>query len=226
MNSLLNDIYRSGVVITAEGEELQALPMGIPQTMAGALYRITRENKAQQTLEIGMAYGLSSLSICQALRDNGGGRHVAIDPWQSTEFKSIGMLNLQKANLADLVDLYEQPSHLVLPDFLQQGRTFDLAFIDGMHLFDYVMLDFFYSLRLIPAGGLIVIDDINIASVASTFAFIFRNLKKLVSVIGRTERFCVLQKLTDDDDRLKMAYGTDHPTHHFKPFESFLDSED
>lgn len=200
MNELLERIYRTGTVTTADGQELQAFPIGIDRSTAEALYHIVRENNLQRTLEIGMAYGLSSLAICQALRDNGGGRHVAIDPAQSGWFKSVGMLNLKRTELDDLVELHEQPSHIVLPDLLRQGRTFEFVFIDGLHLFDYVTVDFFYSRFLVSVGDWICMDDIWFPAVSSAFAFITRNLK-VVSVVEQVGRYCVLRKVAAEDDR-------------------------
>ncbi|HEY1354181.1 MAG TPA: class I SAM-dependent methyltransferase [Ktedonobacteraceae bacterium] len=218
MNALLEEIYATGVVKTDDGEALQVLPVGVPQALADTLYRIIRENNAQRTLEVGMAYGLSSLSICQALRDNGSGQHTIIDPRQSSEWKSIGMRNLHKANLADQVEFYEQPAHLALPDLLRQGRTFDFVFIDGMHLFDYFLLDFFYALRLTSVGGFIAIDDINFPAINSALAFILRNLSRLVTVVELDQRLGVLKKVSDDDDRTSTYTG------HFRPFEVSLGS--
>jgi predicted O-methyltransferase YrrM len=218
MNALLEEIYTTGIVKTGEGEELKVFPVGVPQPLAHRLYQIVRENNLQKTLEVGMAYGLSSLSICQALRDNGGGHHTAIDPRQSSEWKSIGMLNLQKAGLADQLEFYEQPAHLALPDLVRQGRIFDLVFIDGMHLFDYVLLDFFYALRLTSVGGFIVLDDINFPAINTALAFILRNLSRLVSVVELEHRLGVLKKISDNDERLSTYTG------HFRPFEVSLGS--
>lgn len=218
MNAVLEGIYTTGVVQTDAGETLNVFPVGVPPSLANTLYRVIRENNLQHTLEIGMAYGLSSLAICQALRDNGHGRHTAIDPCQSTEWKSIGILNLRKANLADQVELYEQPAHLALPDLLQQGRTFDFVFIDGMHLFDYFLLDFFYALRLTAVGGFILVDDINFPAVNSALAFILRNLGGLVAIVELEYRLGVLKKISDHDERVSNYTG------HFRPFEVSLGS--
>jgi len=216
MNSLLSEIYRTGIVTSAEGEEIQAFPAGVDRQLAEALYRLVRESKAKRTLEIGMAYGISSLAICQGLKDNGGGWHVAIDPNQSIGYKSIGKLNLQRINFADSFELYEEPSHLALPNLLRQGRTFDLVFIDGMHMFDYIILDFFYSLRLVPVGGYIFMDDICYPGLKSAFAFICRNFKNIVSSVMITGRFCILQKIGEDN----------RDWQYYKPFESFFSEDD
>ena len=63
MNELLERIYRTKTVTTADGQELPAFPTSIDQSLAETLYHIVRENRVQRTLEIGMAYGLSSLAI-------------------------------------------------------------------------------------------------------------------------------------------------------------------
>ncbi len=86
MNFLLEQIYSTGIVKTADGEEHQAFPTGVNRSLGEALYRIVRENNLKLTLEVGMAFGVSTLAICQALRDNGGGKHVVIDPLQSTYY--------------------------------------------------------------------------------------------------------------------------------------------
>lgn len=208
MNFLLEQIYRTRIVTMADGQELQAFPASVDRPLAEALYRIVRENNLQRMLEVGMAYGLSSIVICQALRDNGGGRHIAIDPFQSGWVKSVGILNLERAGLADLIELYEQPSHLILPDLLWQGRTFDFVFIDGSHLFDYVTVDLFYSRLLIPVGCWICMDDLGYPAISTALAFVVKNLK-VISVIEQTKRFCMLRKVAEKDNR---AWD------HFEPF--------
>jgi hypothetical protein len=96
MNELLEHNYRTGTVTSTDGQELQALTSGVSRALAEVLYRIMRANNLRRTLEVGMAFGLSSLAVCQVLCDNGGRRHVAIDPLESSRFKSVGMLNLKR----------------------------------------------------------------------------------------------------------------------------------
>ncbi len=140
MNALLEQIYHTGTVTTADGQKPQAFPMGVDRSGSEAVYRVVRENNLRRALEVGMAYGLSSLAICQALRDNGGGWHIAIDLLQSGWFKSAWMLNLERVGVADLAGLHEQLAYVALPDLFCQGCTFDFVFIDGAHLFDYVFM--------------------------------------------------------------------------------------
>lgn len=199
MNSVLKRLYDEGALLIAEdGQVHNARRTGIPPWLAENLYEIVRKHALKSTLEIGMAFGLSSLAICQALRDNGGGCHVAVDPYQSFTYKQAGIHNLERANLADLVELYEQPSHLILPDLVKQKREFDFIFIDGMHLFDYVLLDFFYAHLLVKTGGFLCLDDLQIPAIQTAFHFIKRNMGNF-SVVEENERFATIQKLREDE---------------------------
>ncbi len=75
MNSLIERIYSTELVEDAEGNSISPFPTSISQEMGLALYKLIKENNLNNTLETGMAYGLSSLFICQAHRDKGSGRH-------------------------------------------------------------------------------------------------------------------------------------------------------
>jgi len=52
-----------------------------------------------------------------------------------------------------------------------------MIFIDGMHLFDYTLLDFFYADLMLEVNGLIVIDDIKHPSVLKCIDYINTNYK-------------------------------------------------
>jgi predicted O-methyltransferase YrrM len=131
--------------------------------------------KPEKTLEIGMAYGLSTLFICQAHHDNGSGAHIAIDPFEDTRFKSIGLLNIKRANLEQLLRFYRSSSDEVLPQLCAQKDRFDFAFIDGSHLFDRVLVDFFYIDKLLNAGGHVAFDDLWMPAVRKAASFILKN---------------------------------------------------
>jgi predicted O-methyltransferase YrrM len=206
MNSVLEEIYRDGPVIIRPNGEHHARHEGIPPDIAYTLYKLVNEQKLKRTLEVGMAFGMASLAICQALHDNGEGKHVAIDPYLDG-YAFAGIANLEKAGLMYLVELQMKPSQLVLPQFVQERRKFDLIFIDGSHLFDSVIVDFFYSQALIPPGGWIAIDDIDIPAVAAAYDFITSNLKNF-TVVEQTERLGLLQKTSEDH----------REWYHFEPF--------
>lgn len=175
INTVIEEIYGSGFVKDAQGNEHQHDTSSVTFQGGALLYNVIREKKPARTLEVGMAYGLSSLFICQALADNGGGQHTAIDPYQAQSYKSIGLLNIERANLKNILRFYEAPSAEILPQLVSQKECFDFAFIDGSHLFDNAFVDFFFIDKLIQEGGHIAIDDIWMPSVRKVAAFILKN---------------------------------------------------
>lgn len=175
MNSLIEHIYETKSVEDPEGNSLNPFPTAIRYDQGMTIYELIRRMKLENTLEIGMAYGLATLFICQAHHDNGVGRHIAIDPMESSLFKSIGLSNIRKAGLDHVFDLFEAPSYEILPQLLSNGEQFDFAFIDGMHLFDYTLVDFFYIDRLLKPGGYIMVDDVWMPAIRKVLAFILRN---------------------------------------------------
>ncbi|MCH9013660.1 MAG: class I SAM-dependent methyltransferase, partial [Proteobacteria bacterium] len=116
-------------------------------------------------MEIGCAFGLSSLHICSALSGRGAAHHVIIDPFQQKHWHGIGIANLRRAGF-DFFEHIEEPSEFALPALArEQSGTFDMVLIDGWHTFDHTLLDFFYANRLIRVGGYILVDDCNMPAV-------------------------------------------------------------
>lgn len=183
MNPVLNTIFKQRTVKDAQGKPLNVFPTSISEGEGRALYNIIRRTGAQKTLEIGLAYAISSLFICQAHVDNRGSGsaadaaqcHTALDPYQTIYWKSVGLLNLERAGFEPMVRFYELPSHQILPDLVENGEHFDFIFIDGAHLFDYVLLDFLYADHLVALGGYLMFHDLRMPAIRKLLAFILRN---------------------------------------------------
>jgi predicted O-methyltransferase YrrM len=186
LNAVIKKIFQSGYVEDAQGNTYQPTSSITFETGA-LLYDFIRSVKPQKTLEIGMAYGISTLFICQALRDNGGGSHTAIDPLENSEFKSIGILNLERANLKDMLRFHEAPSDLLLPQFCTEKKSFDFAFIDGWHLFDFTLVDFYYIDKLLEVGGHVAIDDLWMPGIRKVVSFVLNN--KPYKLVGMPSRY-------------------------------------
>jgi predicted O-methyltransferase YrrM len=90
---------------------------------------------AERTIEVGLALGMSALFLCHAVLA-GGGRHVAIDPFQLESWNGAGLRTLREAGVDELVEVIEEESQLALPRLVGEGRAFDLAFVDGDHRFE------------------------------------------------------------------------------------------
>jgi predicted O-methyltransferase YrrM len=158
MNAVLAEILDTGRVVTRDGSTVP-LNYNIPVEEGAALQRLIKANKPRVTLEIGFAYGISTLFICEALAEVGGERHIVIDPLQKDGWQGIGLYNVERAGFASLLEFHNGPSHQVLPALEQAGRRVDLALIDGWHTFDYVLVDFFFVDRLLNVGGIVMLDD-------------------------------------------------------------------
>lgn len=174
MNQVLEKIYDTKSVEDAEGNIINPFPTATSYEIGTLFQNLIKEHKLDRTLEIGMAYGLSTMFICQAHRDKGSGSHIAIDPFQSTYWKSIGLLNIEKSGLSDILKFYQGLSYEVLPQLLAQDKI-DFAFIDGSHHFDYTLVDFFYIDKLLEVGGYVVLDDIWMPGVRKVLYYILQN---------------------------------------------------
>jgi hypothetical protein len=56
-------------------------------------------------------------------------------------------------------------SHRTLPPLEAAGTTRDIVLIDGSHAFPLPTVDWFYAAALLDAGGVLVVDDVNLPAV-------------------------------------------------------------
>jgi predicted O-methyltransferase YrrM len=175
MNTLIERIYQTGVVEDPDGGSVRPFPTSVSRVTGALLYDLVSKEGLHRTLEVGMAFGLSTLFICQAHRDKGLGSHTAIDPQQGSRYRGIGLSNVRKAGLEGHLTFHEAPSFEVLPALCRAEEVYDLAFIDGRHVFDYVLVDFFYIDKLLRVGGYVVFDDLWLPQVRKVISFVLRN---------------------------------------------------
>jgi hypothetical protein len=174
LNTLIDQIYRTKSVEDACGNTFD-IGSTIKYSEGLAVYEFVREVGASNTLEIGMGYALSTLFICQAHKENGHGSHTAIDPKQSIDYQDVGLLNITRAGLQNTLRFFDRPSHEVLPQLIEKGEKFDFIFIDGKHLFDFVIVDFFFSDILLKCGGHLMLHDYWMPAIRKALAFILTN---------------------------------------------------
>jgi predicted O-methyltransferase YrrM len=172
--SAIEEAYTSRRLSKLDGTPI---PMNvyIPREQGDFLYSLVRKLRPELTIEVGMANGLSTVFIAEALRQNGTGRHIAIDPFQHSDWGGAGMALVRKAGLESLVELVELPSHQALPELERAGKRPGLVFIDGSHLFDYVLSDFLCTDRLLPPGGLVAFDDSDWPAITAAIRYALTN---------------------------------------------------
>lgn len=170
-NKVIDEIYRTRVVHDESGNQYE-LAAEVDDAEGDYLYRlISSDESITKTVEVGCAYGLSSLHICEALRNRPNASHTIIDPKQMDIWHGIGLAHLKRAEI-DFFEFIPEPSELALPDLLRkQPASFDFAFIDGWHTFDQTMLDMYYANRLVRVGGYVVVDDCQWQSVSAAVSY-------------------------------------------------------
>jgi predicted O-methyltransferase YrrM len=175
---VLNRLLRAGTVVaSSDGSRHDVFPVAISASEGAALQRWVERERAARTIEVGLGYGVATLFICAGLLECvADARHVAIDPNQSTRFSDSGLQVLAEAGVAEMVEVMPLESQIALPRLLGEGRTFDLAFVDGNHRFDGVFLDLVYLGRLVHRGGIVFVDDYQLPSVARATSFCVTNL--------------------------------------------------
>ena len=184
MNDILQSILFNKSVATENGIT-RPLHSNISAEEGNFLQEMIRSARPQVSLEIGCAYGISSLYICEALRDVNASQHIIIDPYQHfplgkgplSGFEGIGLANLRRAGYFDLIDFHEVPSYQYLSRLTEDRVTIDFAFIDGMHTFDYALVDVFLIDKLLRPGGIVILDDFSYPSIRSVCRYVLSNLR-------------------------------------------------
>ena len=132
---------------------LKDFPLAVSRETGTLLYMLARSTGARSIVEFGTSFGISTLHLAAALRDNGGGRLI------TTEFEPSKVAracdNLTAGGLIDLVEIREgdalQTLRTDLPD------TIDLLLLDGAKALYPEILGLVES-RLRP-GAFIVADN-------------------------------------------------------------------
>ncbi|MBY0312891.1 MAG: class I SAM-dependent methyltransferase [Phycisphaerales bacterium] len=172
-------IYHSGHVEGEDGSTLRAWPVGLTRERGEALGLLARRERAMRCVETGFAFGMSASFLLEAVIDTlatcsadaAPPLLTSIDPFAQIAWKNAGVRHLRAAGAEHLHRLIVEPSEIVLPRLLSAGERFDLAFVDGDHRFEHVMIDIFYARRLVGPGRLIIVDDAWMPSVQKACAF-------------------------------------------------------
>lgn len=156
-----------------DGETTYQLNSNMDEREGALLQEAIRAVRPVQTLEVGMAYGISTLFICEALAELPfPASHVAIDPFQGSNWHGIGLRNVTEAGYGDMVRHYEERSEFVLPRLLTDGFKIQMALIDGWHTFDQALVEFYYINRMLSPGGIVLFDDTDWPSVNRVIRYV------------------------------------------------------
>ncbi|MDR2745284.1 MAG: O-methyltransferase [Desulfovibrio sp.] len=132
---------------------LKAFPLAVSRETGTLLYMLAVSCGARAIVEFGTSFGISTLHLAAALRDNGGGRLI------SSEFEPSKVArareNLKAGGLADLTEIRQGDALQTLRVGLPE--TIDFILLDGAKALYPEILGLMES-RLRP-GALIIADD-------------------------------------------------------------------
>jgi predicted O-methyltransferase YrrM len=210
---LMERLARDGSVVSrADGSTHQVFPVAVTPEEAESLRAWVAREKAARTIEIGLGYGIAALHACAGLLAGGTAepRHVALDPNQRSRFGDVGLQLLDEAGFSELVEFHPRASEYALPDFLEEGRSFHLAVVDGNHRFDGVFLDLWYLGRLLGPSSVVFLDDYQLPGVAKAASFFVSNLD------------WQLEEVSPPDDLHQWAVLRTSPVSDRRSFEHFV----
>jgi predicted O-methyltransferase YrrM len=132
---------------------LKNMPLAVSRETGALLYMLARSSCARTIVEFGTSFGISTLHLAAALRDNGGGRLITseFEPSKAARARH----NLTAGGLIDLVEIREGDALQTLSVDLPE--TIDLLLLDGAKSLYPEILNLVES-RLRP-GAIIVADN-------------------------------------------------------------------
>lgn len=156
--SLLDEILSTNKVTDAQGG-VHPLHSHTRAEQCQFIVDIINRIDARRCLETGLAYGVSALAICGAIREKEGRIYYSIDPHQEY-WKNIGINNLKIEKYWDFVDFYANYSDEVLPFLWNSGVKLDFVYRDSTKIFDIACVDVHFCHKMLRIGGVLVLDDV------------------------------------------------------------------
>ena len=170
MNPILEKALETKVFIDSNNQAVK-IHSETPRGQCEFLQKIITENEFKNSIEIGFAFGLSTLAILESISKKNGS-HCVIDPFETTHWQGIGLELVKQAGYSSSLEFIGDYSYKVLPKFLEQGRKFDFAYIDSIKMFDGILVDFFFLDKILNTGGIIVFDDVQWPGIRKVLRYI------------------------------------------------------
>jgi predicted O-methyltransferase YrrM len=148
-----------GGVVTGKGLMESAKPylkdayIPIERAQGLTLYQMARMRRARNIVEFGASFGISTIYLAAAVRDNGGGTVITteIEPGKAAAARA----NFARAGLSDEIDLREGDA---LETLRQIDGPVDLLFLDGWKEACLPVLQLVGP--TLPPGACILCDDV------------------------------------------------------------------
>jgi predicted O-methyltransferase YrrM len=141
----------------SRAEVLSGIYMAVAPEVGRLLYALSRNRRARTIVEFGCSFGISTIHLAAALRDNDNRGRVVTTELSASKVQAAER-NISEAGLSDIVEIREGDAFETLREGFDEG--IDLVLLDGWKPLYLPMLELLES-RL-AAGALVIADDLNI----------------------------------------------------------------
>ena len=162
----------------------------IPEPELNLLRRLVASERPAAVLEVGLGSAAATLALLAAGDHE---LHVCVE----SDPGAPGVAILDASPERHRVDLRLQPSELALPGLVREGSRFQLALLDGRHLFDHLLVDLFHTDLLLDPGGVVAVDDAHWPGLFRALRYWELN-RAYARLPESSRRLAILRKLEDD----------------------------
>jgi predicted O-methyltransferase YrrM len=154
---LVNRVFRLGWSLEDYVRHTKDLYIPLSRERGTFAYLVARSIKARRIVEFGTAFGISTIYLAAAVRDNGGG--IVIGSELDQDKAEMARANLEEAGLADYVEIRQGDAMQTLAD---PGGPVDLLLNDGYK--DYYILIVKLLTPFLRPGAVVLGDNMTTGS--------------------------------------------------------------
>jgi predicted O-methyltransferase YrrM len=171
MIKLLEKILETRIMETDSSGNFVAINSDTPRDQGLFLQKIYDAIKPQKSLEVGFAFGISTLFILEKCKEYERTEkcHIVIEPF---DWGNAAVYNIQKEGLEKYIDIRKDLSDRVLPNMYLNKERIQFAYIDTTKVFDTVLLDFYFIDKILDVGGVVIFDDASMGGIKLVIRFI------------------------------------------------------
>lgn len=222
-NRVIAQAFEEGTVEHPDGHSI-SVAANVNAANSLGLYRTVRDRRPDVVVEIGMAYGVSTLSILTAMDETGHGRLISVDPYIGWETgRRVALHQVARAGFAHRHEHRHECSYLALPALMREDVVPQLVYIDGNHNFDYAFVDCFLADKLLPVGGLMAFNDAGWRSVFRVIKFLKKYRRYREIDVGIPSNFAARNPVFS---LIKRIEGRDGRDRYFEKLEDWEPSPD
>ena len=157
MLKTLEEIFQTSEIETPANERIK-IHSHTSKAQGLFLQEIFDIIKPSKSIEVGLAYGISTLFILEKHHENKSTpkSHIVIEPFP---WGGVAEHNIEKENLSELAEIKYKKSHDVLPQLYYDSCRIQFAYIDTTKLFDVVLQDFYFIDKMLDVNGVVILDD-------------------------------------------------------------------